>query len=154
MDRNRRIGALSCRGLQSAFEHLVDSSVYERFPQLKISPTCFDVVGCSPKDSCLGNNTCNSGYEWQKYKCQQFNEDNPDKVSCQTDDDCRSRSGATQIGLGSACDLDHPEDCSRCALGPIDPSTGTRNGTCECTGGAPRCGTCARRASRSSPPRS
>ena len=134
---------LTARCSSARYLHLTDPAVYDEYPQLKISPICYDVVGCSPKDSCRGNNTCNDGYEYQKYSCQKWNNDNPDQLSCQSDDDCRSRSGKTAVGgFGSACDKEHPEDCSRCNLGPIDVLSGTRNGTCECTGGAPRCGLC------------
>ena len=136
------VEVLTARCSSARYLHLTDPNVYDEYPQLKISPTCFDVVGCSPKESCRGNNTCSAGYEYNKYKCQQWNEKNPAKNSCQTDDECRSRSGKSDKGLGSACSLENPEDCSRCKLGPIDFITGLRNGTCECVGGAPRCGLC------------
>jgi len=53
-------------------------------------------------------------------------------------------------GLSSACDRDHPEDCARCNLNNavLDPTTNpgnVRRGTCECVGGAPRCGLCTQR---------
>jgi hypothetical protein len=135
-DQTTTVADLTGRCSSARYGHLLDPTIYDEYPQLKISPTCYDVVGCSPKDSCRGNNTCANGYEYNKYKCLQFNaQATPDQLSCQTDDECRSRSGVTTNGFGSACDLDHPEDCARCRLGPIDVVTGTRNGTCECVGG-------------------
>jgi len=145
VDQEATVMALEGRCASARYLHLVDPTVYDEYPQLKISPTCFDIVGCSPKDSCKGNNTCSLGYEYNKYKCELWNEENPGKQSCQKDDECRSRSGTSQNGFGSACDLDHPEDCSRCVLGEFDRLTGERNGTCECIGGAPRCGLCTQR---------
>ena len=49
--------------------------------------------------------------------------------------------------MSSACDRDHPEDCARCNLNNavLDPTTNVRRGTCECVGGAPRCGLCTQR---------
>ena len=112
------VEVLTARCSSARYLHLTDPNVYDEYPQLKISPTCFDVVGCSPKESCRGNNTCSAGYEYNKYKCQQYN-NNSVSNHCQTDDDCRSRSSGAEgskKGFGSACDKDHPEDCSRCKL--------------------------------------
>jgi hypothetical protein len=131
----------------SRTQHLVDSSVYEEFPNLVQSPTCYGIVACNPKDSCLGNNQCGEGYEYNKHRCVAWNEANPDRMNCTSDDQCRSRSGTVtssngaSSGLSSACAFDKPEDCSRCIFG--DPSSSV--GQCECMGGGPRCGLCRQR---------
>lgn len=124
------------------FAHLSDPTVYDSYSGLQQSSTCYDVVACSPKTSCLGNNTCDTGYEYSYFKCLAWNAKNPDKLSCQTDDDCRDRSGTNQdTGLSSACSAKHPEDCARCELGAPD-ADGNRRGMCRCMAGGPRCALC------------
>ena len=124
-------------------DHLVNLSKFEQYPGLAMSPTCHSVVACNPKESCLGDNQCAEGYEYQKYRCQAWNAKHPDKVSCTSDDQCRSRSNSTsqgETGLTSACDAKHPEDCARCVYNRNNSSESV--GTCECVGGGPRCGLC------------
>ena len=121
----------------SRTNHLVNATVYEDFPSLEQSPTCYGIVACNPKESCLGNNECAPGYEYNKYRCEAYNQANPDMVNCTSDDQCRSRSGTitasngASSGLSSACAFDKPEDCSRCVFS--DP--GSNIGHCECMGG-------------------
>jgi hypothetical protein len=120
--------------------HLVNFSVYQQYPSLVMSDVCYGIVACSPKESCLGNNECSEGYEYNKFNCLAFNKKNPDKMNCTSDEQCRTRSGVTSegsAGLSSACDPRHPEDCSRCII-----PTNSDVGTCECVGGGPRCGLC------------
>ena len=127
-------------------QHLVDYSVYDEFPALDMSTTCYSVVACNPKSSCIGGNKCGVGYEFQKFKCQQWNINHPNKTSCTSDYECRTRSGKnsdSDNGLTSACAEDSPEDCSRCVM-QTNPETGIQQGQCECTGGGPRCGLCTR----------
>merc|ERR1712167_487762 len=31
---------------------------------------CPDLIPCTPKESCLGNNTCESAYQWTLQQCQ------------------------------------------------------------------------------------
>ena len=127
----------------SRVNHLVNLTTYDEFPSLKMSPLCYSVVACNPKTSCLGDNQCGEGYEYQKYKCMAWNKKNPEKLSCTNDDQCRSRSNSAtgkESGLSSACDANHPEDCSRCVFNSEDKSATV--GTCECVGGGPRCGLC------------
>ena len=116
--------------------HLVDYSVYDKFPALNMSTNCYSVVACNPKASCLGGNACGLGYEYQKHRCEAWNQNNPNKTSCSSDYDCRTRSGSTigDAGLSSACAEGKEEDCSRCVIAS-DPETGISKGTCECTGG-------------------
>ena len=119
---------------------LVNYSVYEQYPSLVISDVCYGIVACSPKESCLGNNQCNEGYEYNKFRCLAWNTKNPDRLNCTSDDQCRQRSGQAtegESGLSSACDPRHPEDCSRCVV-----ENNADVGTCECVGGGPRCGLC------------
>jgi len=127
--------------------HLTDYAIYEEFPSLDMSTNCYSVVACAPKSSCTGNNQCDDGYSYSKYKCEAFNVQNPNKTSCDSDYDCRTRSRFKNDGLipdsgfSSSCTLSNPEDCSRCKR-TTDPITGTTEGRCECTGGAARCGLC------------
>ena len=125
--------------------HLVDYSIYDEFPALNMSTNCYSVVACNPKASCLGSNTCALGYEYQKHRCEAWNTNNPNKTSCASDYDCRTRSGSgtDDAGLSSACVEGKEEDCSRCVIS-ADPLTGEASGTCECVGGGPRCGLCSR----------
>jgi hypothetical protein len=128
--------------------HLINYTVYDSFPALDMSTTCYDITACNPKTSCLGDNKCNVGYEYQQHRCELWNALNPESTNCTTDDQCRTRSGrpSTAAGLGSACDDAHPEDCSRCVIDDtmgLD-SNGARLGTCECQAGGPRCGICRR----------
>lgn len=124
-------------------KHLVDPSVYRQYPGLEQSTTCYGIVACNPKESCLGDNKCAPGYEYNKHRCEAWNAANPGRSNCTSDDDCRSRSGrvaasnGASAGLSSACDHNNPEDCARCV---VDDTTGL--GTCECMGGGPRCGLC------------
>ena len=128
----------------SRTQHLVDSEVYDEFPGLEQSSTCYGIVACSPKESCLGNNLCASGYEYNRHRCIAWNDANPEQVNCTSDDQCRSRSGSitssngASSGLSSACAYDKPEDCSRCIF--ADPTSSV--GECKCMGGGPRCGLC------------
>jgi hypothetical protein len=124
--------------------HLVDYSVYDKYPALNMSTNCYSVVACNPKSSCLGDNTCALGYEYQKHRCMAWNAKNPNKTSCSSDYDCRTRSGSgADNGLSSACEEGKEEDCSRCKI-QTDPVTKKTSGTCECIGGGPRCGLCSR----------
>ena len=64
-------------------------------------------------------------------------------MNCTSDDECRTRSAGksnlgSRSGLSSACDVNSPEDCSRCVYKDAHAVTGT----CECTGGGPRCSLC------------
>merc|ERR1711871_1588674 len=125
----------------SRTKHLIDPKVYEEFPGLQQSKTCFSVVACNPKESCLGDNICAPGYEYNKHRCEEYNRANPLKLNCTSDDECRTRSsGGKNVGssgLSSACDVNSPEDCSRCVF-----EDGNDVGTCECMGGGPRCSLC------------
>jgi hypothetical protein len=119
----------------SRVEHLVNLSKFDEFPGLKMSPVCFSLVACNPKESCIGNNQCSTGYEYQKYRCMAWNKKNPDKLSCTSDDQCRTRSNSTstkESGLSSACNANNPEDCSRCVF-----NKSSTIGTCKCVGGGP-----------------
>ena len=125
--------------------HLVDYSVYDEFPALNMSTNCYSVVACNPKASCLGSNGCALGYEWQKHRCEAWNVAHPNKTSCSSDYECRTRSGsgAADVGLSSACVEGKEEDCSRCVI-TTDPVTSVSSGQCKCAGGGPRCGLCSR----------
>ena len=48
------------------FEHLLDPSIYDKYPGLQQSPTCYDLVACNPKSSCTGNNQCGLEYHWMR----------------------------------------------------------------------------------------
>ena len=122
--------------------HLINYTVYQEYPSLVLSDVCYGIVACSPKESCLGNNQCSKGYEYNKYQCLAWNKKNPQHLNCTSDNQCRTRSGtvtsgADKAGLSSACDPRHSEDCSRCVK-----HNNEEIGTCECVGGGPRCGLC------------
>ena len=120
--------------------HLINFTTFETYPGIALSSTCYSVVACNPKESCLGDNQCAEGYDYQKLRCENYNAKNPQQNNCTSDDQCRSRSNSTtqgDIGLASACSAEHPEDCARCVF---DKSASV--GTCECIGGGPRCGLC------------
>ena len=126
--------------------HLVNYSIYDEFPSLVMSDVCFGIVACNPKESCLGNNECSEGYEYNKYRCLSYNKKNPDRMNCTSDDQCRTRSGVASEGnngLTSACDPRHPEDCSRCVI-----ENNADIGTCQCVGGGPRCSLCSQSMSK------
>ena len=145
-----RVKSLEPRCHERRFEHLMDPTIYDKYPGLQQSPTCYDIVACNPKDSCTGNNQCKFEYRWMKNSCDMWQMDHPRANDCSSDDDCRTRSGTSSsgaFGLTSACSRDHPEDCARCDLSGTtpDPLTGKRAGKCVCVGGAPRCGLCTQR---------
>lgn len=144
------VEALTIPGCPAArTNHLVDYSIYDEYPALNMSTTCYSVVACNPKSSCIGANTCGEGYEYQKHRCEVYNRDFPNNNNCSSDYDCRTRSSLTgktssgDAGLASACSESNPEDCSRCVI-ETDETTGHSQGKCQCTGGGPRCGLCTR----------
>ena len=53
-----RVKSLEPRCHERRFEHLMDPTIYDKYPGLQQSPTCYDIVACNPKDSCTGNNQC------------------------------------------------------------------------------------------------
>ncbi len=146
-EARNQLASLEPRCDSKRYAHLLDPSIYNDYPGLKQSPTCYDIVACTPKTSCLGDNQCADEYQWMRPNCLKWQEENPNRENCTNDDQCRSRSGdagAGAVGLSSACDRENPEDCARCNLDDsvVDPLTGERVGRCECVGGAPRCGLC------------
>ena len=78
------------------FDHLLDPSIYDKYPGLQQSPTCYDLVACNPKSSCTGNNQCGLEYQWMRPTCVLWQEQNPNRNNCTSDDQCRQRSGSKQ----------------------------------------------------------
>jgi len=78
------------------FEHLLDPSIYDKYPGLQQSPTCYDLVACNPKSSCTGNNQCGLEYQWMRPTCVLWQEQNPNRNNCTSDDQCRQRSGSKE----------------------------------------------------------
>jgi hypothetical protein len=121
--------------------HFVDAAnVLKAFPMLKYSDSCFDVVGCVPKASCLGGNVCAHGYDHVFSRCLQAVTDNALAGNCTSDDDCKSRSGGgnTNPSEWEACKAVDPESCSTCTKKKITDVYGV----CQCRPGAPRCSLC------------
>ena len=77
----------------SRVNHLINYSVYDEFPSLVMSDVCYGIVACNPKESCLGNNQCSEGYEYNKFRCLAYNVQHPNNMNCTSDDQCRTRSG-------------------------------------------------------------
>ena len=118
-----------------------DFSLKKTYKSIEYRDDCFNFVGCLPPESCLGNNTCETGYQYQMNKCMLWEtagvRNNPNsgkglgKYVCESDVDCRTRSGKKNRPRGMPCDLRSPEDCSRCVKVPNE--NGTLIGHCECT---------------------
>jgi hypothetical protein len=118
------------------------STMQTDVPMLEHSKHCFDIVGCTPKTSCMANNICAHGYDHVYLRCLKWAATNAqgNASACVQDSDCSSRSGsANGPSSGSAmCDPLHPEDCAKCIrINPTDPT-----GRCECVPGGPRCALC------------
>jgi hypothetical protein len=99
--------------------------------------TCPVFQACQPFESCIGNNNCEVGYEWQKATCEEFYSNNEDRQTCTTDLECRcGRNADGTVNLDdcldtfSECSEGDPERCSVCV-----------EGTCSCKS-ASRCSLC------------
>ena len=54
------------------FDPVLDAALIREYPYAAIHrrETCLEVVGCKPKEACLGSNKCAVGYEYQKERCE------------------------------------------------------------------------------------
>ena len=111
---------------------------------------CFNFVGCRPKESCLGNNKCQRGYEHVKHQCGKWQKQNPTKNTCTSDRDCRTRSGRSWDGdIEENCGLSNAEDCAVCdmtgatGLSLAEKQRRVGTGTCSCSQPR-RCSLCTR----------
>lgn len=142
-----KLGGLQKKG--SCPPERYDLSLKKSFPDLIMRDTCFNFAGCVPSEACIGNNDCELGYEYQRKKCrawessEQRGKPNSGKgigqYVCETNADCRTRSGLPDRPLGRECGFTNPEDCSVCKKEKT--ANGTLVGHCEC---APptRCSLC------------
>ncbi|KAH9252082.1 hypothetical protein BASA81_010064 [Batrachochytrium salamandrivorans] len=124
----------------------IDPSFRQQFPELVQFETCAQVVKCIPADSCLGENKCAVGYEYQLKRCNIVRNQTLDN-SCRTwydgktgqyrgvNTDCQQHTVP-----GASCSHDHPEDCSTCVLHFADGAS-EPTGVCECTV-SERCSLC------------
>ena len=80
-----RVSALTPRCDARRFAHLIDPSIYEKYPGLQQSSTCYDLVSCMPKESCIGDNQCKDEYQWMKPRCERWQAANPTSNNCTSD---------------------------------------------------------------------
>jgi hypothetical protein len=132
-----------------------DLSLKRQFSDLKEEETCFDFAACRPKTSCLGNNTCQTGYEYTLNQCELWESKKLDgkansgqgigSYQCTHDWQCRTRSyrdpsPADQRPDGGDCRFNKPEDCAIC-VNTTNSTTGEVRGFCSCKP-AERCSLC------------
>ena len=82
------------------FDPVLDAALIQEYPYAATHrrETCLEVVGCKPKEACLGRNKCAVGYEYQKERCE-------DSISglantslfCNTTLQCRTRTIRTSL---------------------------------------------------------
>ena len=133
-----------------------ETSFTEKFPNLKQKDWCYDFRACSPKESCVGSNFCGKEYQYLLPACEDFNENNPTKMTCSNDNDCMTRHGGPVRLPGAPCDKKKPGDCAVCDFSGMDNTgkgtlvvnmslpmnqTLKRVGVCKCQPG-PRCAMC------------
>jgi hypothetical protein len=126
-----------------------DLSLKREYPNLIEEESCYDFAGCRPKSACIGNNTCNIGYQYTLKKCIEWESKALDgrrnsgkglnQYKCNTDSDCRTRSGQPERPNGGDCRFNNPEDCAIC-VNRTDVN-GTSQGYCQCKP-AERCSLC------------
>merc|ERR1711871_1364026 len=96
--------------------HLLDAKTSMlAYPMLTFSKSCFDVVGCNPKRSCLGENVCAHGYDHVYSRCLKAVQEKGLAGNCSTDDDCTGHSGVGSEKRRSeweACPITKAESCS------------------------------------------
>jgi hypothetical protein len=102
----------------------------ETYGNAIVQERCPDIVPCSPKESCLGNNTCAVGYQWIVSQCRAARNLTAPNF-CETDRDC-------DPNPRRECTLSNPEHCSACVKSEIN---GSLVGRCECRA-ATRCTLC------------
>ena len=95
-----------------------------------VQDRCPDIVPCSPAESCLGNNTCATGYQWIVQRCEAARKLTAPNF-CETDRDC-------DPDAKRECTLNNPEHCSACMKREVN---GSMVGQCECRA-ATRCTLC------------
>lgn len=104
------------------------------FPGLQEKDFCFNFVGCTPKDACLGNNTCAKGYEYIYHKCEAWYErEGAGARLCQSDGDCRTKSGRASWRRGEVCSQVNPQDCATCDMAATASVGNVTYGTCRCS---------------------
>ena len=87
-----------------------DHGLKDIYPNLILRDTCYDFAACQPKESCTGNNTCAVEYRWTLDQCKKWERGTKlrsqplsngkmqyglgeGNYPCETDLDCRTRSG-------------------------------------------------------------
>lgn len=105
-------------------------------PERMEREACPYFLPCSPPQACLGNNTCEVGYEHFLHQCTEIMERrHADGETCTSDDDCNPPGGG-------GCTSLHPEYCSKCVAVPVTVnSTATFVKQCMCSA-AERCSLC------------
>jgi hypothetical protein len=102
------------------------------YPNLQLRDYCYDFAACQPKEACTGNNTCREEYQWTLNQCILWEKGEKlrgmplknGKVQyglgegnypCETDIDCRTRSGNKNTPNGGDNINSRPMDGAFCA---------------------------------------
>ena len=130
-----------------------DHSLIDVYPNIHLRGNCYDFAACKPKESCTGNNTCSEEYRWTLDQCKKWERGSklrrlPLKGDygqgegayvCETDYDCRTRSGNAEILNGADNPNKRPMDGAYCAT--IRGENGTLIKRCQCKP-SERCAMC------------
>ena len=129
----------------------------DEYPNLRLRDYCYDYAACQPKDSCTGNNTCDKAYRWTLDQCTKWEKGlkssrglplrngrvnyglGEGQYPCETDSDCRTRSGKTEKANGGDNDNLRPMDGAICVSVPN--VNGTTVKRCQCKP-SERCAMC------------
>ena len=127
----------------------IDPAFQANFSRLVQQPVCYGVAACTPADSCLGGNQCETGYQYELYNCLSQRANMGANQTCSVardpftglwrgnDQDCR----ANVLQPGQACSTANPTDCSSCHVYFADDAGDGAYGLCECDM-PPRCSLC------------
>jgi hypothetical protein len=133
-----------------------DHGLKDMYPHLHLRDNCYDFAACTPKGSCTGNNTCAPEYRWTLDQCKKWERGTKlrglslangkvdyglgeGQYSCDTDEDCRTRSGNTNTPNGADNANQRPMDGAFCAT--IRGANGTTLKRCQCKP-SERCSMC------------
>ena len=121
-----------------------DPAYQANYSSLVLHDVCYGVAICVPPTSCLGENQCEQGYEYELLNCLQQRGDANQTcrvvqdpftgVVSGADQDCRSE----VLAIGQVCSTANPMDCSSCH---VHYNGTVPYGICECDP-PPRCSLC------------
>jgi len=126
-----------------------DHALKDTYPKIRLRDYCFDFAACKPKPACLGNNTCGVAYRWTLNQCRKWEKGiklrgtlplangkvqyglGEGQYPCETDFDCRTRSGNPNTPNGGDNANNRPMDGAYCATIPSDNGTTVKRCVCK-----------------------